>query len=324
MDYPSTVSFKTALICSLAICLVLLYCAFQMRSYQTSEFDEGVYLATFKSVQHGFPLYTATYMSQLPGFFVTTFPLYVALGSTLEAARLAVFFYSLVGLWAIVWLGWECKSVLFGFIAISVLYLVPIYTIQVMTFHADSLPSAFSALALASILRFRNTSKWLWIALSAFFVTTAVMIKADFAVLPSILVVLAFTTLIEKRRIGEMIKVLIVFGTALVVSGLLFTLPFGINNVYENVIQLRLRVAQGTSADPQTFINFFKEQNELVNLLIAGSVLSVIAFIGVKTARFPLILLVLWVVTTIISLLIYHPLLPHHLAFLAIPIVVLF
>ena len=324
MDHPSTLSFKTALICCLAICLVLLYCAFQMRSYQTSEFDEGVYLATFKSVQYGFPLYTATYMSQLPGFFATTFPLYVALGSTLEAARLAVFFYSLVGLFAIVWLGWECKSVLFGFIAIGLLYLVPIYSTQIMTFHADSLPSAFSTLALASILRFRNTTKWLWVILSAFFVTTAVMLKADFAVLPSIFVVLAFMTLIEKRRIGDFIKVLIVFGAALLLSVLLFTLPFGINNVYENVIQLRLRVAQGTSADPQTFINFFKEQNELVNLLIAGTVLSVMAFIAVKTARFPLILLFLWVVTTIISLLIYHPLLPHHLAFLAIPIVVFF
>jgi hypothetical protein len=317
------VSLKPAGIACVAIILVLLYSAFQMRSYQTSEFDEGVYLATFRSVQHGFPLYTATYLSQLPGFFVTTFPLYALFGSTLEAARLAVFFYSLLGLIAIVWLGWELKSTLFGFIAIGVLYLVPIYTVQIMTFHADSLPSAFSTLALASILRFRNTKQWLWVALSAFFVTTAVMIKADFAVLPSLLVVL-IATLIEKRRIGDFIRVLVIFAAAVLVSVLLFTLPFGINNVYDNVIQLRMRAAQGTVADPQTFINFFKEQKELVNLLIAGAVLSVIAFIGVKTARFPLILLFLWVVTTIVSLLIYHPLLPHHLAFLAVPIVAFF
>ncbi|MEO8612468.1 MAG: hypothetical protein ABI690_31520 [Chloroflexota bacterium] len=295
-----------------------------MRSYPTSEFDEGVYLATFRSVQHGFPLYTGTYLSQLPGFFVTTFPIYVVLGSTLEAARLAVFFYSLVGLLAIVWLGWEFKSTLFGFIAIGVLYLVPIYTIQIMTFHADSLPSAFSALALASILRFRNTSKWGWIAFSAFCVTTAVMIKADFAVLPSILVVIAFATVIEKRHIGDFIKALLVFGLAVVVSALLFTQPFGIQAVYENVIQLRMRAAQGTVADPQTFLNFFREQDALVKLLIAGAVLSVMAFIGVKTARFPLILLFLWGVTTIVSLLVYHPLLPHHLAFLAVPITAYF
>jgi hypothetical protein len=150
------------------------------------------------------------------------------------------------------------------------------------------------------------------------------LFKADFAVLPSIFVVLSFTTLVEKRRISDFVKVLFIFGVSFLVAILLFTLPFGINTVYENVIQLRLRAAQGTSADPQTFINFLKEQKELVDLLIAGSVLSVIAFIGVKTARFPLILLILWVVTTIVSLLIYHPLLPHHLAFLAIPIVVLF
>jgi hypothetical protein len=164
----------------------------------------------------------------------------------------------------------------------------------------------------------------LWVALSAFFVTTAVMIKADFAVLPSIVVVLLVATLIEKRRIGDFIKALVIFAVAGLVSALLFTLPFGINNVYENVIQLRMQAAQGTVADPQTFINFFQEQKALVYLLIAGSVLSAIAFIGVKTARFPLILLGLWVVTTIVLLLIYHPLLPHHLAFLAIPIVAFF
>src|SRR5262249_17860047 len=153
------------------------------------------------SVQHGFPLYSQTYMSQPPGFFVATFPLYVAYGSTLEAARLAVFVYSLVGLFGIVWLGWEFKSPLFSFIAIGLLYFVPISTVEISAFHGDSLPSAFSTLALASIMRFRNTSKWAWLILSAVFAATAVMIKADIAVLPSIAVVLGITTLANRRNV---------------------------------------------------------------------------------------------------------------------------
>jgi len=324
MDNTSAVSFRTAMIFCFAIGLVLFFCAFQLRSYPNSEFDEGVYLAAFKSVQNGFPLYTQTYMSQPPGFFVTTFPLYVAFGSSLEAARLAVFFYSLVGLFAIVWLGWEFNSVVFGFIAISLLYMLPLYYIQILTFHGDSLPAAFSTLALASMLRFRNATLWRWVVLSAFFVATAVMIKADFAILPSLLLVLVVKTGVEKQRISDLIKRLAVFAAAFLVSLLLFTLPFGINDVYANVIELRLRVAAGTSADPTTFINFLREQSELVNLLAAGIVLSIIAFISVKDARFPLILVFLWVATTIVSLLVYHPLLPHHLAFLAVPITLFF
>jgi 4-amino-4-deoxy-L-arabinose transferase-like glycosyltransferase len=317
-------SLKAALMVCLAICVVLFLCAYQARSYATREFDEGVYFASFKSVQHGFPLYQQTYMSQPPGFFVTTFPLYALFGSTLVAARLAVFFYSLVGLCAIVWLGWELKSVLFGFIAIGVLYLIPIYVNEILTFHGDSLPSAFSTLALAAVLRYRNTAKWHWLTLSAVCATTAVMIKGDVAVFPSILLVLAVTTLIEKRQIKRFIQLLAIFAATCLVTVLLFTLPFGINAVYDNVIMLRMRTAAGIAPDPNTFVNFFREQRELVDLFGAGVVLGIIAFITLKEARFPLILLLLWVLSTMLSLLVYRPLLPHHLAFLPIPITVLF
>jgi len=324
MEHTPTLSLKTAIILCLGICLVLLYGAFQLRSYPTSEFDEGVYLATFKSVQNGFPLYSETYMSQPPGFFVTTFPLYVAFGSTLEAARLAVFMISLLGLVAIVWLGWELKRVLFSFIAIGLLYLIPLYTVQVMTFHGDSLPSTFSTLALASILRFRNTPKGLWVILSALFATTAVMIKGDVAVFPSILLLLVVTTVVEKRRVGDFIQFMAVFAVTCLIIVLVFTLPFGLSEVYDNVILLRIRAAVGIAPDPNVFINFFREQTELVNLLGAGIVLGLIVFVTIREARFPLILLVLWVLSTMLSLLVYRPLLPHHLAFLPVPIAVLF
>lgn len=319
----SPITLRTALICCAVVCLVLLVCAVQMRAYPTTEFDEGVYWATFKSVQHGFAPYRETYMSQPPGFLVVTFPIYAALGSTLEAARLAVFFYSLVGLLALVWLGWELKSTLFAFIAIGVLYFVYIYRTQIMTFHGDSLPAAFLTLALAAILRYRNTSKWYWVALSGVCVATAAMIKGDVAVVPSIGLVL-LAVLVEKRRIADFLKACVIFAVAFGIAALVFTVPFGITDVYDNVVGLRLAVAQGTSADPQTFINFFNEQPALVYLLAAGAVLGILAFIAVRDARFPLMLLAAWVATTIVSLMIYHPLLPHHLAFLAVPITALF
>ncbi|HLY28153.1 MAG TPA: hypothetical protein VKQ72_17540 [Aggregatilineales bacterium] len=97
-----------------ALCIVLCLCAFALRAHPNIEWDEGVYLTTFKSVQHGYPLYSQTYLSQPPGFFVATFPLYAVFGSTLESGRLAIFLYSLAGLMGIVWLGWELESPVFS------------------------------------------------------------------------------------------------------------------------------------------------------------------------------------------------------------------
>jgi hypothetical protein len=129
---------------------------------------------------------------------------------------------------------------------------------------------------------------------------------------------------IEKRRIADFIRSGMIFAAAAFVTFLLFTLPFGINDVYTNVIDLRLRVAQGISADPNTFFNFLNEQAELLNLLKAAGVVGILAFIVVREVRFAVLLLFLWVGTTIVSLLMYRPLLPHHLAFLIVPVAILF
>src|SRR2546429_8508422 len=122
MPNDQKLSLRMTIIASLVICLILFFCAFNLKSHLSIEWDEGVYLTTFQSVQHGFPIYQQTYLSQPPGFFMTIFPLYAIGGSTLEAARLAMFFYSVVGLIAIMWIGWELDSILFSFIAIGVLY----------------------------------------------------------------------------------------------------------------------------------------------------------------------------------------------------------
>src|SRR5258708_104525 len=115
------------LVC-LAGVLVLFFSAYQLKSHLSIEWDEGVYLTTFKSVQHGFPIYEQTYLSQPPGFFVALFPLYAVFGSTIESGRLAVFFYSLIRLLGVIWLGWDLQSIVFRFLSIRLFYTIPIYT----------------------------------------------------------------------------------------------------------------------------------------------------------------------------------------------------
>src|SRR5258708_22552961 len=115
------------LVC-IAVVLVLFFSAFKLKSHQSIEWDEGVYLTTFKSVQHGFPIYEQTYLSQPPGFFVALFPLYAVFGSTIESGRLAVFFYSLIGLLGIIWLGLGLNSIVLSFFVIRLLFTFSIYS----------------------------------------------------------------------------------------------------------------------------------------------------------------------------------------------------
>ncbi len=315
---------KIVLVLSCAVCLLLFVSAFGFRSHQSIEWDEGVYLTTFKSVQHGFPLYAQTYLSQPPGFFIAIFPLYAVFGSTLESGRLAIFFYSLVGLLGIVWLGWELDSVVFSFIAISVLYFIPIYITQILTFHDDSLPSAFSVLALASIFRFRNTAHWRWIFLSSVFVTIAILIKADVSVLPSVFFVLAFTALAKRKNVLDFIKASAILGFTALLVLFAFTVPFGLSNVFADVVQLRLQAANASSADPALLVNYLQGQSQMVVLSALAMVLSAIVIWKKKEKRLPVLMIGLWLLSTLALLLIYHPLMGHHLVLLALPVSLFF
>ncbi|HVU12030.1 MAG TPA: glycosyltransferase family 39 protein [Phototrophicaceae bacterium] len=317
-------SLKAAVIGCLAICAVLLLCAYHLRDYPSTEYDEGVYLTTFKSVQAGFPLYQQTYFSQLPGIFLTTFPIYALLGSTLAAARLAVFIYSLLGLLAIFWLGWEFNSPSFGFVAIGFLYLIPIYTAQILTFHGDSLPPTFSTLALAAIIHFRRSRQRRWIVLSACCAAIAVAIKADLSSLPPILLLFLIIGVIERHSLRRFIQIAVIFGAAFGIAALLSTLPFGLGAIINNVIDLRLDAASYAPFDPNVFLGFLKDQPQLIVLLALGLVLSSSVAIQRKTARLPLALLLTWVASTFVLLFSYRPLMEHHLVLLAVPIVLLF
>ncbi|HLY27409.1 MAG TPA: hypothetical protein VKQ72_13785 [Aggregatilineales bacterium] len=307
-----------------ALCIVLFLCAFALRSHPNIEWDEGVYLTTFNSVQHGYPLYSQTYLSQPPGFFVATFPLYAVFGSTLESGRLAIFLYSLAGLMGIVWLGWELESPVFSFVAISLLYLIPIYTDQILTFHDNSLPSTFSVLALAAMFRFQTTARWRCLSLSALCVTCAILIKADISVLPSLFFILTFSTLVERKSVRDFIKGCGIFAVTALLLVLVITVPFGLSNVVADVVQLRIQAANTSSADPALFVSYLKNQSSLIGLTLLGVVLAGIVVWKKKDKRLSVLMMGLWALSTYSLLLIYHPLMESHVVFLAVPTVLLF
>ena len=82
------------------------------------ENDEGIYWITFLLANKGYKLYSEIAFSQLPGFFISTYGIFKLFGSTIFAARLAVFYWSVLALLSVVWLGYIRKNILFSLVSI--------------------------------------------------------------------------------------------------------------------------------------------------------------------------------------------------------------
>ena len=317
-------SSKTAFIFCLATCVFLFLCAVKLRSFLSIDTDEGIHLAIFRAVQNGSPLYQSTYFAQTPGFFLATYPVYLLFGSTLEAARLAICLWSLVGLLAVVWFACELKSAAFGFMAIGVLYVIPAYYIQTVTFQADALPAVFSMLTLAAIIRFRNTSNRVWIILSALAAGLSFLAKADVSVLPAVGLVMAWAVIEKREPFLRWMSHAAIFALAYVAIVVLMCLPFGLAAVYRDVVTLRILAAAAFPQDTRVFLQYLGQMPQLVAIGILAILSGGLAFFTDKDARPPVIVLLAWIISTLILLVAYHPLWPHHLSLLALPVALLF
>ena len=324
--HPHKLTVKATIVACAVICAFLAICAIRLQSHPSTEYDEGIYLTTYRLVQRGFPLYQATFHSQPPGFFLATYPLFLMLGADLPAARLAVFLVSLIGLWAVVWLGWELDNPIAGLIAIGTLYLIPIYASEILTFHADSLPPTFSTLAMAATLRFVKTNQRRWVLLSALFVAIAIAMKADISVLPALLLVFANPVMAKDQSGRQMVQTLASFTVVALMMLLLFVLPFGIASVFHDVITLRMIASAVYPVDPDRVLSFIYQTPQLilVGLFILGDVLAVILVYQNKRSILPVSILATWVVIAFGMLFVYRPLWQHHLVLLAVPVSLLF
>lgn len=300
---------------------LLLLFNFSHLNHPATEFDEGVYLTTFQLVNAGYPLYQQTFFSQFPGFFIAINPLFTLFGQTLQAGRIGVAGWSLMGILTIMWIGYELELPLFSLLAIAALYSLPLYTTEILTFHADALPGVFSLIAFAALLRFRKTQDKLWLILSACALALAVLIKLDSTVIPSLCLLLVT---MRKNKLKIVITNGLLFIITFVLCLLLTTIPFGISAILHTVIPFRTLVTLHSAFNPDTFFMLLTTQTTLVVLLLAGIVITTISM-GMKYGdRIIYIAFFSWLITTCIVLFLYHPLFLHHLFLLTIPAALLF
>lgn len=297
-----------------AILIILLILSigfyFQINKPST-EFDEGVYVTVFNLVRNGFTLYEEIFYSQLPGFFVLTYPLFLLFGHTLEAARLSIFLWSLVGLLAGLWFTYELGNILVGFLGIGILYLIPVYVRETSNFHPDILASSLSMLVLASMASFLKRKKILWFILSIVFLTVGIITKLDVISIP----VIVFMVFYVSKKSFVVKKLFFHALITFLATGFLFLFQFNFLGMIKNVIAQRLQAYSVYHFDPLKIFRYIIAEQEFFMICIIG-------FLSVFFLKKNLIakLLIIWSLTGILVLIFYRPLFIHHLVFLILPV----
>jgi len=137
-----------------AAIVALFAIAIAMRLYQLGlpfdrdSYDEGVYWQSLRAMAAGHALYGDIFYSQPPLFLLSTYPVYVLFGASLESARLGIALISLFGLAGAFLLG-KALSGRAGAIAALLLAVVdPLFLAQSQTIQAEASSVAFSFLAI--------------------------------------------------------------------------------------------------------------------------------------------------------------------------------
>lgn len=315
------------LLIALALFFSFLINNFKFLSRPSTEYDEGVYLTTFLLVDSGKALYKETFFSQFPGFFYSAYPGFLLFGKTLEAGRLTVFIWSLVGLLGVLWLSYEIGNVLIGVSAIAILYNISLYIDQSLTFHADSIPTVFSIASIASMLRFKKKNNFFFIALSVLFFSISLLIKFETTAIFSLIFI--FISIFKERKM-TINKVFLLLTFSLVFFFSLFylsLLPFGgITPFYNSSLLVRLKGIVGRSFPAFKFFEYIFNIKFLLLIIVTGLALSVFGLFKIKKKedKFPFLILLIWFLSSCLFLIIYRPLFPHHLVLLAVPFSLLF
>ncbi len=311
---------KLFIILTVIFLLSIFFTQFKLINRPVRDNDEGIYLTSFLLVDRGFPAYKKTYFSQPPGFLLSVYPGFIVFGKTLQAARLTISLWSIVGLLAIIWIGFELKNKWAGLLVVVLLYLIPVYYNQALTFQSDVLITTFSLISFGALLRFGKKINVFWFIVSVFFLNLAFWTKFDVTFFPSFSLFMYLQFKERKISLIDIFNYFLIFCTVSLGFFLIFILPFGIKEIFNNSILLRF---QASSSSSSSFMLFDYLKNDVILLLTTLASLFLIIF-NVKNIKYPINIVFIWSIFILSILIFYRPLFPHHLVMLAVPMVLLF
>lgn len=282
--------------------------------------DEGIYLTTFHLILNGYPPYKETFLSQPPGFLIGAYPGFLLFGQSLQGARITINLWSMIGLLAIIWICSLLKNKWAGALAIGILYFIPYYSHQTLIFQSDSLTSTFSLISLALFFKFRNTKSLKWFITSIIFLNLAFWTKLNFFLIPSFITILLLLIREKKLTNQKIFTLASIFISTSIIFFLIFILPFGTSEIFDNILGLRL-AATNLQTPPLSFFTYITQDILFLFLTIATAIIVIIKRYSLYS---PLLPIFIWIFTIFVFFLFYRPLYPHHMIIFVIPVVLFF
>ena len=312
---------KIFLITLIFFFILIFFTQINLIDHPVTDNDEGIYQTTFILLKNNFSAYKEVILSQPPGFILSVYPGFLLFGEALQASRLTILLWTLLGLSAVVWMMKMLEAEWAGLLVISLLYLVPIFFNQTLILQSDMLVVVFSSICLTAIIRYSKDFKVLWLVVASIFLNFSFWIKYDISLIPGILFAIGLFYYEKKLTSKQIYRVLAIFICISAIFFLFFIYPFGLNDVVKNTIGLRLKALSYFSVSPFLFLSYLKQDILLTLLVVIGISFSII---NKDRLKFPAIMFLIWELTVIFFLIIYRPLFPHHLSLLALPATIVF
>lgn len=295
------------------------------------DYDEGVYWQSLRAMTAGHPLFTSVFSSQPPFFLLSLYPFYLLLGQSLEAARLGVVIYSLVGVLGLYAIGRMLAGRWTGVAAAALLALDPVYLTESHSLQAEVPSLAYEIVCVALALAARKTVGRTRLALAAasgVFLSLGVLTKLSdvVAVLPAVLYLIPWG---DPARLSSLPTALQRALPALgcfalgVLAGLVAVLaPFAahLDSVYDQVVRFHTVAAKANNAGLVHNIGILAKSAPQYPLWLLSLVAVALALHRRSSVIVPPLL---WVLATVALLLNQQPLFDHHLALLSAPLALL-
>ncbi|HVH65513.1 MAG TPA: glycosyltransferase family 39 protein [Candidatus Acidoferrum sp.] len=294
------------------VCVAFVLVELLVLDARVRDYDEGVYWQSIAAIARGEPLFTSVFASQPPGFYYALLPFYL-LGHSIVSMRLAVLAFGLVGLGGSYLAGRLIGGPIAGLIALFLAATSPLYVHQSAIVQADGPSVAGSMMAVALALVAVRSDGRAGLACAAFaglVFAFAVGIKlvGVVAAIPIALVVLGA----PRRRLSLIVAVL---GGAIVgVAVVLIPAMAAPGAAFDQLVLAHLRAGQATGQSVGA--------NALVLFLHREEPLEALALIGVVVAllrrNVSIVMPVVWAAASVLAVLFYHPLFPHHVVMLSL------
>lgn len=274
--------------------------------------DEGIRLQQLFLMTAGFRPVRDIVASQGPLSLNATYPFFIAFGGDLQAARLAVVIYALVGLAAVYLCGRIVGGPLAGLVAALLLALSPTYLQNSRTALVEVPALVPAVLAVAAAFRHRAVGSPPALIASFVLLILAILVKPIVA--PAAAAILAATLPRASRR-PALLLLAISIGCALVVAVVLIAGP---RELYEQVLLLRLgsRRAEGWSLAQNWGTLLTELRREGAGWLVL-TILGVVLSLWQRRDALPPLL---WTAATVALLLVYSPLMEKHAVVLILPV----